>query len=283
MGAPVIDRSKPWKARASSAGYYMKCMWRAAQDRLIHEGRLDPSQKTEQDDTSYADLGTCIHFTLQDGTRSRFPGDPKDFAPTQAEWESASKLFGRDMDLTRRRVRDSAALAATMLPKSPDGMPWRSEDEFENEILTGHTDFLSEDRTILGDLKSTSKPPPNGRIKYEHLVQVVGYHLLVPTTQRAFVLYVDSQRAGWATLIWVNFMTPSMQFFIERVREFCVMVMGDHLLNVAYPNLGPHCSDSWCGYKRGCHDTYMPGPGAEFNAALRRPTGMMRLGPIAAA
>jgi hypothetical protein len=192
-------------------------------------------------------------------------------------------LFGRDMDLTQRRVRDSAALAATMLPKSPDGGPWRSEDELENEYLTGHTDFLAGDESIIGDLKSTSKPPPNGRIKHEHLVQIVGYKLLKPRAKRAFVLYVDSQRAGWATLIWVNFETPSMQFYIERVREFCLMLMSDHLLSVAYPNLGPHCRDTWCGYPKGCHDLYMPGPGAEFNATMKRPAGMMRLGPIAAA
>jgi hypothetical protein len=74
-----------------------------------------------------------------------------------------------------------------------------------------------------------------------------------------------------------------MQFYIERVREFCLMLMSDHLLSVAYPNLGPHCRDTWCGYPRGCHDLYMPGPGAEFNASLKRPAGMMRLGPIAAA
>ena len=273
--------AKPWKPRASSLGYYMKCLWRAAQDRLIHEGKLDPRMKEPQDDTSYADFGTVIHFALQDGTRCTFPGPAASHAPTQAEIQSASKLFASDLELMNQRARQCAALAMTMLPKSPDGLPWRAEDELENDILTGHTDFFSQDGSTLGDLKSTSKPPPKGKVKTEHLVQVCGYKLLRPTAKRAFVLYVDSMRAAWATLIWIDFTKPAMQFYLERVHEFAAMLMTDKLLDVAYPNLGDHCQSTWCPYPASCYKAYMPGPGSEYQAAVaRRPVGQMAFAPL---
>lgn len=278
-----LSLAKPWKPRASSAGYYMKCLWRACCDRMIDEGKMPASIKAVQEDTYYADLGTCIHFELQDGIRCLFPGPSKDHAPTEAEWISASWHFGNDMARTRAQVRASAQVAASALPPSPDRQPWFSEDELENELVTGHTDFLSQDETMIGDLKTTAKPPVNGRAKYEHLVQMVCYKLLVPTAQRGFILYVDSQRAAWTTLVWIDFNTPGMLFFTEKVAEFLAFLCTDMLPIVAFPNLGDHCSSTWCGYNGGCHNMIVPPRGIDYNVAIaRRPTGPMKLTQIAA-
>lgn len=273
MNAPLAV--PPWKPRASAIGSYVKCLWRAANDRAIHEGRMPAEAKVERGGTAYADFGTCIHFILQDGMRCTFPGDPREFAPKAEEWTSAASLFGSDMALTQERARASAMLASRNLPRAPDGRPWRSEDEWENEFLTGHTDFLSENEEIIGDLKSTSRPPPHKRIKYEHYVQVCGYKLLRPKAKRAFVLYVDSMKAQWTTLVWINFEDPNVQFFVERVADFCRFLMSDKLWDAAYPNLGDHCHDTWCGYKHACADVFLPAAGTEFNAIMAsKPTGV---------
>ncbi len=276
-----VSAMVPWRPRASAVGHYMKCLWRATQDRLIHEGVLDPALSIRDSSTAYASLGTCIHFTLQDGTRCRFPGPPADFAPTPQEWEEAAFLFGDNMEITRERVRASATLAATKLPAAPDGKPWRSEDTLENEFVTGHTDFLSEDGTTIGDLKTTSKPTQSSKIKHEHYVQMACYKLLVPSATKGFVLYVDSKTAAWTDVVWIDFLRPDIAFYVEKVREFCLMLMSPMLLSVAYPNLGDHCSNSWCGYTASCYKKFMPPPGTHFNAAItRRPVGATRLGPV---
>ena len=60
--------------------------------------------------------------------------------------------------------------------------------------------------------------------------------------------------------------------------------MSDRLLDAAYPNLGDHCSSTWCGYTAGCAGKYLPSAGTEFNAMLAaRPTGVgtpMTLQPL---
>ena len=88
---------EPWKPRSSSVGYYFNCDYRAAYDRAIHEGVAaqeirDAAAANEAKPKPHAALGTCIHFTIQDGIRATFPGDPLLFQPTPAEWESAGDL-----------------------------------------------------------------------------------------------------------------------------------------------------------------------------------------------
>ena len=62
---------KPWKPRASALGGYMRCTWRAVQDRKVYEGELPAP--IERVSPGNSDLGTCGHFTLQDGMRCLFP------------------------------------------------------------------------------------------------------------------------------------------------------------------------------------------------------------------
>jgi len=256
----------------------MKCLWRACQDRLRHEGTLPDGLWSEQDDTSYADLGTCIHFALQDGTRCQFPGTSAEHAPTAAEFESAATLFAGNLVVTKERIRESATLGAQQLPKTPTGAPWLSEWAFESQFSTGHIDFLSPCRQIVGDLKTTSKPPVNRRVKAEHQAQMAIYHLLTGAP-RGFVLYVDSMRASWATVCWVDFLQPDIAFYCEQVKTFCTFLMSDMLPTVAYPNLDhTNCTQCFCPYKGSCYEKQAFPPGREYNAAAaKRPTGTIRL------
>ncbi len=275
---PTVAGTGPWRPRASSVGYYMKCLWRATQDRMRHEGTLPEGLWAPQDDTSYADLGTCIHFTMQDGTRCRFPGPPADHAPTPEEWISASQRFVGNMEVTRERVRESATLGAQQLPKTPTNEPWLSEWYFENEYTTGHIDFLSPCHQIVGDLKTTSQPPVNSRVKPEHQAQMICYHLLTGAP-KGFVLYIDSMKAHWATLCWIDFTKPDVAFFVEQVKSFCQFLMSDMLPAVAFPNLDhTNCPKCFCPYKHSCYEKYAFPPGREYSAiSARRPVGKIRL------
>lgn len=304
-------RPGPWRPRASGVGAYMKCLWRAAQDRLHHEGQLPPGLRVEQEDTRYADFGTCCHFNLQDGMRCVFPKATEEeiltnesgatvaggiyrdgfgaviaeekfnalmHAPTEKQWTSASKLFGDNIEVTKQRARECAALGAQHLPKTPTGKPWQSEGAYENEFVTGHVDFLSPCGAIVGDLKTTTKPPVHQRVKVEHQAQLALYHILTGAP-RGFVLYVDSLRASWTTICWMDFTDPNIQFYVEQVEAFCRMLIGPNLLPLAFPSLDhQNCTGSWCPYTASCYDKMTFPRGREINAiTARRPTGPLRL------
>lgn len=304
--------TKPWKPRASSLGYYLKCLWRAANDRKIHEGELP--KPPEQDDTTAADLGSCGHFTLQDGLRCQFPraarlqddpevieacadhfqgnlaatlaafavGDPRCFAPSHKQWLSAACKWGGNLDVTKERVRAMATVAAGKVPRAPDGKPWLAEAAFENEFTSGHVDFLSQDHSMLGDLKTTAKPPLGNWIKPEHLAQLTAYHLMTGC-KRAWVLYVDSTHQSWVTLVWVDFTTDGMKFYADQIADFCRLLVSDRLFEVAYPSIGDHCIHAWCKHRVGCYDQIMPPRGSFVNVTLaHRPTGPIRLTPLKA-
>jgi len=327
--------TKPWKPRCSSLGAYSNCLWRAAQDRLVAMGELPPPPP--QESTANASLGTCGHFTLQDGLRCEFPkkwlnvnldefadyldkaeasktfdrnnclpdqlelldladeyfagdlfeahaalakGDPRCYQPTKAEWEDAAKLWNGNLDHTRERVRATASLAAARVPPLPNGETWLAEEEFENDFTSGHTDFRRRDNSVLGDLKTTGKPPKGGWMKPDHLMQVTGYHLLTGAP-RAWVLYVDSLRAAWVNVVWIDYTTDAMKFYAEQVEAFCRFLMSDKLLDVCFPNIGDHCVTSWCKYRHECYSRIMPPPGSLYNLSIaRKSSGPIRLVPL---
>jgi hypothetical protein len=328
--------TKPWKPRCSSLGQYSSCLWRAANDRMVAEGVLPAPPP--QADTSNASLGTCGHFTLQDGLRCEFPrkrldvdpvnfsfkledlerakkpldatnltpvelelltladehfegdvcaahdalavGDPRCYQPAKAEWEDAAKLWNGNLDHTREQVRAAASLAAARLPPLPKGEVWLAEEEFENEYTVGHTDFRRRDNSVLGDLKTTGKPPQGGWIKPAHLMQLTGYHLLTGAP-RAWCLYVDSMKSRWVNVVWIDFTTDAMKFYAEQVESFCRFLMSDKLFDAAYPNLGEHCVYSWCKYRSECYSRIMPPPGSLYNLSIaRKATGPIRLTAI---
>ncbi len=330
---------KPWKPRASSLGGYMSCLLRAANDRMAYEGQREAPP--EQESTENASLGTCEHFTLQDGIRCSFPrkvlnvdprefaqylaeadsmggsptapdqsewsdddkllyetanehfdgnlidthaafarGDSRCYAPTKAEWEDAAKLFDGDLTRTREAARTAATLGAAKVPRLPDGAVWRAEDELENSYTIGHTDFLREDRKVLGDLKTTAQPPKGGWMRTYHLPQLTAYHLLTGA-ERAWVLYLDSLKGRWVNMVWIDFTTDAMKYYADQIRSFCEFLMSDKLLDVCYPNIGDHCKTAFCRYKAECYQKIMPPPGDLYNLSLaRKPSGPIRLTPL---
>ncbi len=319
---------RPWKPRASSIGNYLRCEWRALQDRLIDDGTIPapmrlPESHREKRESPNAALGNCEHFTLQDGIRCEFgprdttyldfdkmevapfeqlsreekefveycqaffdgdmdateesykKGESRIYQPLPSEWTHASELFGNNVDLTKEKARAVATLGASKMPLSPDGKPWLSETHLENDILTGHTDFLSQDYSVVGDLKTTAKPMTHAWIKYEHLAQIVAYHLLTGC-KKAWVLYLDSLRASWSVLVWVDFTTPGLQRYAEQISDYCRLLMSDKIFEVAVPRLGSHCSETWCPYGKTCYQEMMPKPGIFYNALeAKRATGQL--------
>lgn len=314
----------PWKPRASSIGSYMRCEWRALQDRLVYEGKLPKEHREDSSAKGYASLGNCGHFTLQDGLRCQFSprddvdldrivdlpeddlthaekefceyaeaffdrdldatlaayraGDPRAFQPLPSEWEEASTLFGKDVEATKVKVRALATLAAAKVPRTPDGKPWLCETSLENDYVTGHTDFLSQCSTQVGDLKTTARPPNHGWIKYEHLAQLAVYHLLTGC-KTTWILYVDSMRQAWTTLIWVDWTQPGKKKYAEQVESYCKYLMSDAVFEHAIPRLGSHCGETWCPYRKTCYQEMMPAQGITYDAAAAaRPTGTLMWG-----
>ncbi len=237
-------------------------------ERLMEAPDLD---REEKEFIEYADVffGGDLDATLA----AYKAGDPKIFQPLPSEWKDASQLFGNSIEATRERVRATATLAATHVPKAPDGKPWLCETLLENEYVTGHTDFLSQDFSQVGDLKTTARPVTHGWIKYEHLGQLTAYHLLTGC-KLSWVLYVDSMRAAWATMVWVDWTKPGMQEYARHVKKYCISLMSDRIFDTALPRLGSHCSDTWCQYRKSCYQQMMPPAGIYHDTVTaKRPTG----------
>jgi hypothetical protein len=249
-----------WKPRASSMGYYTNCTYRAAYDRSVAleiaaEDAIAAWKVKESSPSPNADLGTCIHFVMMDGMGCVFPGPSADHAPEESQWLNASVLFGGDMDLTKQQVFKAATLAARHMPKAGDGKPWLSEHRFKLKNLQGGIDFLSQDKTEIWDLKTTSKPPLGGRAKYEHIIQLCCYHAISGgTATKGGILYVDAKEAKWAMPVPLDFTSPVMAELCKQVLDQAAFLRSTNLWKFAFRNPGPHCSDQWCPYKGICHD-----------------------------
>jgi hypothetical protein len=256
----------------------MNCDYRAAFDRAIAQGtmQLDPVIATAVEENKksspYADFGTCAHFHLQDGLRCVFPGNPADFAPEPEQKENAAKLYGGNADMTEAAIRACATLAATKMPVAPDGLPWLAESEWRwGRYCQGHIDFLSQDRSCMIDLKTTSRPPPHNRIKAEHLIQCCCYKILVDETPKdgevvervktGGVLYVGRD-SSWVLFVPIDFTSPAMQELVQHVRGYLRYLVSPNLFKFAVPRLGEHCSDGWCPYKGMCKDQFIPAAGS---------------------
>lgn len=257
-----------WKPRSSSVGYYMACHYRAAMDRALAEGQAAPEiaaavADKEAHPSPYADLGTCIHFVMQDGGGCVWPGPAKDYAPTEAEWLNAASLdrapysFGGDVEKVRMHAHRVASIGAAHLPKPADGKPWLAETAWSKPYAQGHIDFLSQDHEDLWDLKTTTRPPA-GHIKPAHLFQMLTYRLLVNRKpKRGGILYVSS--AGeWATAVSFDFTTPDMEEMTDQTLDFLKHVRGANLYKTAFPQVGSQCGDNFCPYLTICRDRFLP-------------------------
>jgi hypothetical protein len=249
---------KQWKPRASSLAGYLYCQARAAYDRAYAVGDLEAPPAGERD-TKYADLGSLIHLNLQYKLGCLFDETPDPNSPEQ--FASAAKLFGDNLDRLRLAVDAAAAAGAAAMPAAPDGLPWRAEVHAKSRILTGHIDFLSQDGTVLIDLKTTSRKPDHNRVKGEHYAQMLAYKLLVPSIQRAHILYVDAQQARWTMLSPpIDFTSEAAVDQLARLVPFLKRIRSRRVYqSIAAP--GGHCSGCFCPHTAICKDRLIPGPG----------------------
>jgi CRISPR/Cas system-associated exonuclease Cas4 (RecB family) len=255
-----------WRPRASSLGYYAACDARALWDRE-HALELEAlGLEEEREHKPAADLGTVEHFLLQDGVRAKFPGDPREYAPDRDTVECAASLFGGDEEEMFRIARKTVTAAAPCLPVLPDKIGWRAEVEITTALLSGHIDFLSSDRAVIVDLKTTSRPPENKQIKREHLIQMYAYYLLVRNTckvapLRGVVIYVDSRGGSWTLPIHIDFTTHEAEAFAGVVQDYIRYLRSRSLEKFAFPRLSTKCKDLFCPYFGDCHKLFVPPPG----------------------
>lgn len=249
-------------------GGYMSCDMRAALDRLIEEGRMPDIRDKSM--SPYADLGTCIHYTLQDGLRCTWPKTSAEHKYTELQLLTAAELFSNDLQKTLNIIQRTAAYAAGFVPKSPDGKPWKAEHKFITPVLSGTIDFLSEDHTVIGDLKTTSRKPKNNKAKYPHVIQMVCYHLLTGA-KSGWILYVDASGASWNTLVEIDFTTDAMQELAQQVAAYAKYLRSVHLAKIAVPRMGDHCEDNFCPYRLQCRDRFQPKAGVHNELSMPLP------------
>lgn len=271
---------KPWRPRASSLGFYWMCSQRAQFDRGIAEGVFPSEIRDDSPSKPYASLGTVIHFYLQDGLRAVFPGPSKDYAPTEAEYVDAAKLFGGDRMSLMRSVESSARLAATHMPKLPAGQHWLAEVAVDAgpHLAPGHIDFLSSDGSIIVDLKTTRTKPYGGRMKREALVQLTNYAMNAGALWGR-AIYVDSMGGSWCTPIDIDWTKEETQVIQQEIPRLVKRLTDPSLYDTAYPGpLDDSCGDMFCPYTRVCRDAIVPRAAPEYTKReALAPTGAMIL------
>jgi hypothetical protein len=269
--------------------------------------------------TAYAPHGSIIHWTTQVGIGCVFPpreptaaeaeeaaehfngnveaaaqafrtGDPRAYAPPAADWakalgqrdyktEAEKGLFSGDQERQKQAIAAASQMLANRLPRARDGRPWQAEVAVGADWITGHIDLLSHDNAEIGDIKTTAKPPEMGAyLKPGYLVQVIIYGRL-RQSRHAFIEYVDSMQGRWAARVDVDLMVPERLAFADHLESFCRFLMSDQLWAVAYPNIGPHCRDTWCPYQKSCSKKLFPAPGIFYDMTKAlRPSGVVSLG-----
>jgi hypothetical protein len=247
-----------WRPRSSSLGYYLACDFRAAFDRLIDMGKLAP---IPQEPSAYADFGTCTHYKLQTSVGAVFPDGNHAPSPEQRAVAASLHADGK-LDEMIDRV---AACARAALPVSPDGKPWLAETGFKLPFLSGHIDFLSQDYSTIGDLKTTSRKPDHQRVKAEHLWQGICYKIGVRRRfkvepKNLWYLYVDSLKAQWAMLVHVDLHSEPMREMEQHALEYIKYLRSARLFAQAKPRMGAHCSGGFCPHISRCKDRFVPPP-----------------------
>jgi hypothetical protein len=236
---------------------------------------------TARKSSPYASFGTWAHFYLQDALRCEFEGGRDAHVPDAETKASAIELFSGDADACEAAIRQCATIAAKNMPIPADGQLWRAEASCSGRVLSGHLDFLSQDCKIVVDLKTTSRKPPHGQAKAEHIAQVAGaYPYLVnerfgimPDT--AVILYVGTD-GTWVLPVVIDLRTPERQDYIRQIGEYATFLRSKPFMTVTMPVLGPHCSDMWCPYRAICKDRISP-PQSEFSDHGLPPVPNMRV------
>lgn len=245
-----------WKTRASQVGYYVACPHRAHLDRIYHYGGGLPEHIQQEKDkpAPYANFGTCAHWMLQAKLNCLFPPldrqgkagaslvHTSDHKYTDDQLQGARALFGSKTEAMLEKVVD---LGVRDMPDSPDSAPWMAETFWENEYLTGHIDFISQDLSTIIDLKTTTRPPTAGHIKPEHYYQMLAYSLIVgEQVEKAYIYYVSS-KAEWTILSDVIDFT-SKETSTDRYNLECFLKqVVEEPLPYSCPNLSA-CKSTYC-------------------------------------
>lgn len=274
-----------WHARASSLGAYNACTMRAWLDHAMKTGRIQPQDWgfDTVDDTNTssvpADWGTCCHWHAQKGAKCYFPPeddwnriawqDPttpsalfqQDAAKyTDAQWDNGKTLFPDDG--TAQRMLDK--IAAEVPKHLPENKRWIAESCFDIPgRLKGHIDFLSHDYEVLVDLKTTSKKPPYGRPKIEHIWQIIGYalgvlHATGSLPKYGYFIYAHSRGEWCFRTKPIEFHKPMVQGMMSALASRLDLYSNyDALAEAAIPNPGSAC-DNFCPYTKCCRDEILP-------------------------
>lgn len=243
--------------RASYLPRYLACSMSRTFDQMADEGRLTDQRKF--DNSPYAALGTCIHWSIQQGMGCEFPHDPE--PPTD-----------EDRRLARELVKDEEAAGAKALklvrPILDSLAPgvWKAEceEKCSRRKISGHADLMSEDGTVLVDIKTTARRPTKARPKASNLPQMFQYKELFPDLQRAYLLYVHSIEQKWAILSpALEFDSPALRVYASMIRTRREEMQAPGFRGV--PNLSA-CDEYFCPWRNICRDEVVPGPGTEYTA-----------------
>jgi len=271
-----IDKYK-WKARASKAGYYFNCAFRAAFDKAFETGDFElPDELQEKlaenkvhGNSPPADFGTVTHWEMQVFMNCLFCPDFNELPSTydavamaEAKYDNdqtacATKLFQSEKEMFAMS-RKIASQAAQLMPQDKE---WYAESWFKTDVVEGHIDFLSRDLSVIVDLKTTNAKPPGGRMRVEHMWQVVVYAYMVHKVtgtlpDQAYVLYAGRD-GTWALMSKpIDFHTSHGRELINHVDSYLRFLCEDSLYATAVPNLA--CGCDWCPYTEHCRNAYLP-------------------------
>lgn len=168
------------KARCSKLGYYMACpemLWRD-----IHAPQPSAPFRNQ-----YMSFGTIVHYDIQEQIGVQNIEEVEE--PCEEDFIEAEPM------LSKRNKAVQLALSE-LSNAGYKARPWKAEEEWENSVLTGHTDLC--DGTTIIDIKTISKPPARRQVKVDHYWQLLGYHYLTGATDLR-ILYVSS-KGEWAVL-----------------------------------------------------------------------------------
>ena len=249
-----------FRVRASQSGYYMACAHRAALDKQRVDSGAGPRVEAPSFATKYAAFGTCVHWYMQEKIGCAFPPDTdshdgdvgchRDNALvhkyTNTHVAQASDLVKKSEDILDK-VRKVGDFAASRMPDSPEGAHWLAETGWRTAEFSGHIDFLSSDLSTIIDLKTTTKPPPGGKIKPEHYYQLLTYALLVgPTVTEARILYVHTH-GDWSILSDpVDFTTPEMKVALLGSASYLGSLASG--ATSTPPLMSSSCGTTYCPY-----------------------------------
>lgn len=255
-----MPRYSDWKPRASALGGYAACTYRAAQDRAIAEGLMDDPVEHlgTRASSPYADLGTVIHWHCQVVAGCTWPNnDDADLhIYTDEQVENAISVTP-GASTPEEVIEHARRVAPRIVARLPpiDGN-WKAESAFSNVWIQGHIDFLSEDKTLLVDLKTTTRMP-GGKAKILHLWQQAAYASLVPTVRHIVILYADSRGQWVAPSDPIRIRDEDGEpvgHWLENVALLTRFLRTKKLYDLAFPSFGPHCDDGFCPYRPTCRD-----------------------------